>query len=228
MKITAAILALVAGIADAHPLPHHVGIHYNLSRDGLVIATLDETLEHSGNAYTINSVTQAVGIATFFYKDPGKRASSGTITPAGLRPRDYDDQRGKDSRSSAHFDWEKMLLTMVDNGKPEQHELTSATTDRLSFFYNFAFAQPAEKELSFVVTDGRHLPVYRYEVKGTETLSTPIGDLETLHLVYIKDAPDDKSSDLWLAVKYHLLPVRFLIVDKNGVKLDQVITKIAY
>ena len=50
---------------------------------------------------------------------------------------------------------------------------------------------------------------------------------EALKLVKQRDPGDDRGTELWLAVRHHYVPVRVLVVEKDGTRLDQVATRVA-
>jgi len=53
-----------------------------------------------------------------------------------------------------------------------------------------------------------------------------MGELQTLHIAKVRDGPEDKATDIWFAVEHSFLPVRVLVVDKDGSRVDQVVTRI--
>jgi negative regulator of sigma E activity len=58
-------------------------------------------------------------------------------------------------------------------------------------------------------------------------VKTPAGEFDALKLVKRKVNPEDRSTEIWLAADRHDLPVRILIVEKDGTRLDQVAVKIS-
>jgi hypothetical protein len=42
----------------------------------------------------------------------------------------------------------------------------------------------------------------------------------------VPDGPDDKSTDIWFAAERDFLPVRALVIEKDGTRSDQLITRI--
>lgn len=77
------------------------------------------------------------------------------------------------------------------------------------------------------MTDGKGVSTSVYEVAGREQLKTPAGEFETVKLARRKNNPDDRTSEIWLAVKRNYLLVRVLVTEKNGTRIDQVATRIA-
>jgi len=68
--------------------------------------------------------------------------------------------------------------------------------------------------------------VYAYAVAGRETLKTAAGEFESLKLVKQRDPGDERATEIWLAVKRHYLPIRVLVIEKDGTRLDQIVTRI--
>ena len=57
-------------------------------------------------------------------------------------------------------------------------------------------------------------------------MKTPAGEFDALKLVKRKHSPEDKGTEIWLAVERNYLPVRLLVVDKDGTRLDTLAAKI--
>ena len=228
-KLLLATLSLYAGLAAALP-PHRVSLQYELSYNGIVAATLTEVLQHDGKQFSLVSEGRGQGIGALLYRGAARRSCSGEITRSGLRPIEYRDQRGDKPAAVARFDWVGKRLTQEHDGKPEVTELSRGMQDRLSFLYDFAFqASPefaAGREIKAVLTDGKGLTRFQYRVAGTEILDTPAGKLDTVRLVKQRDNQDDKATELWFARERHFLPVRILVVEKDGTRIDQMLTRI--
>jgi hypothetical protein len=225
MKRSIALAALVSVAAYAAP-PRHVAVDYEMSRNGIVMAELKETLDHDGASYRIVSEGRGKGIFALLARGSIVRTSEGAIVADGLRPREYHDKRGENT-ASAKFDWPGHKLVQEKKGRTETEALPSHAQDRLSYLWGFAFSAPKPANLDAMVADGRGAPVhYRYAVAGTETLKTPLGDMETLHLVKQREPDDSRQTEVWLAVKRGYVPVRVLVVDKDGTRLDQVVKRI--
>ena len=76
------------------------------------------------------------------------------------------------------------------------------------------------------VADGRHVTAYAYQVAGRERVKTPAGEFDALKLAKRRDNPQDKVTEIWLAADRNYVPVRILVVDKDGTRLDQLAVKI--
>ena len=217
-----AALALWTGVAQAVP-PERITLTYELKRNSLVV-DVSETLEHDGRTYVITSEGKGRGILALF--GVLKRTSRGRITPQGLRPDEFRDERPGGWTVSAKFDWDARSVTQEKNGKSETLKMPATAQDPLSLAYSFAFVPPKGKEYDVTRADGRGLTPFRFTVVGNEKLATPAGEMQTLHIAKVLDGPEDKSTDIWFAAERDFLPVRVLVVEKDGTRSDQMVTRI--
>ena len=217
-----AALALWTAVAQAVP-PERITLTYELKRNSLVV-DVSETLEHDGRTYVITSEGKGRGILALF--GVLKRTSRGRITPQGLRPDEFRDERPGGWTVSAKFDWDARSVTQEKNGKSETLKMPATAQDPLSLAYSFAFVPPKGKEYDVMRADGRGLTPFRFTVVGTEKLATPAGEMQTLHIAKVPDGPEDKATDIWFAAERDFLPVRVLVVEKDGTRSDQVLTRI--
>ena len=220
---------IIAGACAAQP-PHKLSLSYDLSYNGLVAAELTEVLEHDGKTFSITSEARGKGIGALLYRGAAKRWCRGEITSAGLRPLEFRDQRGDNTANVARFDWVRKTLTQEHDGKNETTDMVLPLQDRLSFLYNYAFQVLPDlkpgKEIKITLTDGKGLTQFQYNVAGKEVLKTPAGDLETVHLVKQRDSKEDRGTEIWFASGRDYVPVRILLIEKDGVRIDQVLTRI--
>src|ERR1700704_1411937 len=218
-----AVLALWAVIVQAVP-PERITLTYELKRNGTVHIDVPETLEHNGGTYAITSEGRGRGILALF--GILKRTSRGHITPQGLRPDEFRDERPGGWAVAARFDWGAGSVTQERKGKAEKLQMQGTAQDPLSLAYSFAFVPPKGKEYDVTRADGRGLTPFRFTVVGTEKLATPAGEMQTRHIAKLRDGPEDKATDIWFAAERDFLPVRVLVVDSDGTRSDQVVTRI--
>ena len=207
-----------------------MSLSYELSYNGVVAAELIEVLEHDGRNFSLSSEGRGKGIGALLYRGAARRSVRGEITSEGLRPLEYRDQRGDKPAAVAKFDWVRRTLTQEHEGKNETTDMVPPLQDRLSFLYNYAFQSSPDlkpgKVIKITLTDGKGLTQHQYNVAGSEVLKTPVGELETVHLVKQRDNKDDRGTEIWFASGRDYLPVRVLVIEKDGVRIDQVLTRI--
>ena len=198
-----------ASAAMAAP-PQRVEIGYQLARDGTVLADVSQQLEHDGRTYRLSETWKGKGI--YGLRGEGLRSSQGAVAADGLRPQKFEDKRpGKDTQR-AEFD-------------PSAKTPTLQRQDQLSFIWTLAFAPPRDL-VTVSVADGKRVTSYTYKVAGRERVMTPAGEFDALKLVKQKNDPQDKVTEIWLAVDRRYIPVRILVIDKDGARLDQVAVRI--
>lgn len=221
----------VAPIPPAPPplnvLPARVDLRFKVTYG---IAAGEQTLvwvNESGTRYTVVSVAEATGLAGVFYRGKFVQTSRGRITPLGLQPEEFRDQRG-DKRSSAQFDPERGDLTLNPaRGAPRHFSYQGEVQDVLSLFFQLALtAPPVTDALRYTVFNGKKLRDYRYEVRGITRLETAAGPLRTLHLARVADR--DGRFEVWLAVDRHYLPVRVLKSDEQDNEIELSLVSMTY
>jgi hypothetical protein len=62
-------------------------------------------------------------------------------------------------------------------------------------------------------------------VVGRERLRTPAGEFDTVKVARQSDERD--SAELWLAADRAFIPVRLLVVEKDGTRYEQLATRIS-
>lgn len=205
-------------------LPPRLDLHFQVHY-GLVVGEQTLLWVNEGDRYTITSVAAATGFAGVFYRGRLVQTSRGRITPRGLQPEEFWDQRG-DKRSSARFDAAKGALTLSPaQGVPRHFAYQGDVQDVLSLFFQLALTAPPDGQLAYTVFNGKKLRNYRYGVRGEEMLETALGALRVLHLVRTTDG--DGRFEIWLAVDRHYLPVRVLRSDDKGNEVELRVRSIA-
>jgi len=226
-RLVAAFGAFAVTMVLAAP-PHRVRLHYDVSQNGMTMVEAVETLEHDGRSYRIQSEWQGKGLFALAARGKAKRSSQGAIDARGLAPREFRDQRGDGPLGVARFDWAKKVLTRERGGRTETEPLPEGTQDRLTLAYGFAFTPPASGGGAFSVNiaDTRGLSRNRYAIAGREMLKTAAGEFEALKLVKQREPGDDRGTEIWFALKRDYLPLRVLVIEKDGTRLDQIVTRI--
>jgi hypothetical protein len=207
-------------------LPPRIDLHFKL-RYGL--ASGEQTLlwvNEGGGRYTLISVAEATGLAGLFYRGRFVQTSRGRITPRGLQPEEFWDQRG-DKRSSAQFNAAQGLITFVPaKGGPRHFNYQGDVQDVVSLLFQVALtAPPSDKRVTYKVFNGKKLRDYTYDVLGETLLKTELGALRTLHLARVADG--DGRFEVWLAIDRHYLPVRVLRSDEDRSEMELSVKSIA-
>ncbi len=220
--------ALLHSALAAVTPPQAVQAQYDLSMNGTAIAVMQETFEIRNGAYQAVSETQAIGLFALIQRRPGRVTSNGEVGSGGLRPKLFDGTRGTGDarRVHAEFDWTAGTLTMAHDGRSETATLSPGAQDRLSVMYQFLFLPPEKlKDLAFAMTNGRKLDQYRYAIGPDTTIDTPLGRLAVIHLVKQHSA-SETATEIWLAREHRMMPVKMRIVEDDGKRYEQVISRL--
>jgi Protein of unknown function (DUF3108) len=203
-----------ASAPPLNQLPRRLELRYEV-RYGIAAGEQVLLWVNEGERYTLTSVAGATGLAGVFYRGKLVQISRGRITPRGLQPEEFWDQRG-DKHSSGRFDAASHMLTLEPSAGPPRHfSYAGDVQDVLSLFFQFALtAPPPADRQTYTVFNGKKLRNYTYQVRGEETLETALGEVKTLHLARLAD--DEGRFEVWLAVDRHYLPVRILRSEKSS------------
>lgn len=217
-------LLVLASLAQA--APQSIKAVYHVTRNGQPFADVTETYRQQDGRYTLESITDGIGIYGLF----GKRRllSEGEVTAQGLRPARFEQQQGDDAKRAvkAEFDWKAGTLSMAYKGKSKTENLPAGTQDLASFGYQFMFSPPTADGIEMPVTTGRKLRVYRYAASERDVdIETPAGKFRTLRLVNTRESSQE-DKQLWLATDRHHLPVRIVMQDEKGATIEQVLTSL--
>jgi hypothetical protein len=222
------VCALWAAQAWAIQPPRRVELSFSVSAGSLEIGEGQDVLEHDGKTYSVTSGMKTVGVAAVLYKLDIRRQARGNVTPEGLQPLHFEEQRTRKAPRAVDFDHEARTITLTDGDKRQTLPLPDNTYDQTSFTYAFAFRPFPEELPTIYLSDGRKLSDYRYRNLGVEKLKTPLGEIEAVHIQKVREAGDKRGFEVWLAVEHHYLPVRVVYVEKNGQVIDSTITRIEY
>lgn len=216
------LLISVASIAAAEP-PPRLELVFAMTRNGSSMAEVTEKLEYSGGNYQLTETWKGKG----FYALLGtaRRVSVGTIAEGVLRPREFFDERSGRDTARAWFDWKAQTLTMQYKGNRGTEPLPPNAQDRLSFFFAISLLPGRAESVSYSIADGKGLSRHVYKLVGRERVRVPAGEFDAIKAA--RQGEDRESAELWLAVERNYIPVRLLVVEKDGTRYEQVAIRIS-
>jgi hypothetical protein len=216
------LLSMMA-INVAIAAPKKVTLEYELERDGQLFANVTEHFTQDGKQYTIESVTQGIGI----YALLGKRElkSNGVVTKQGLKPLHFESLQSTSAKRTLinDFDWENQLLNMQVKGRKQEKALQDGTQDLLSIMYQFMFKPPMQTPFAIPLTIGKKLSMTDYEVTTKSQLQkTKAGNFD---VVTLTERNADEPKIIYLAKDHHYLPIKVVMYD-DGAKFEQNLIKL--
>ena len=212
--------ALLASPAAAMP-PSRIEIAYEMTRNDEAMADTLEQLEHGNGRYQL--VETWTGRGVYALLGTIKRTSRGLLGPHGLRPLEFSDERTARTTARAWFDWERKTLAMEYKDPRHVEPLPANAQDRLSFLLALSFLPGRAESVQFAIFDGRGQTRQEYRIAGRERLKTPAGDF---HTVVVERSGGNEAARLWLAAELGHLPVRLLLTQKDGTRLEQTAVRV--
>ncbi len=197
----------------------------NKGTSNFKIGEVMHSLEIDDGHYVLRSETETTGLAKLFKPYRITQFSSGNYSRQGLQPEQFFEERADKlttQRNTAEFDHAARLVRFSHGGEVA---LPADAQDILSILYQFPPLAHTET-VSIFVSNGRKIERYEFEVALHETVSTALGDLDTVHLSKMHQA-NEEGLEIWLAPAYRLFPVKMRIIERNGeVSGEIVITSI--
>ena len=173
--------------------------------------------EASERAYRLSLTAQTTGLVGLFRRLRIEQVSQGRITPDGLRPDDFQLDRGPNARNEfARFDWNAGRLTYGYPDAQQTGELTPGAQDVLSLILQFAFVPIVDGQRDVLLTTGRRLYVQSYRLVAEDLIETPSGAFRAWHLQRVRSGDGADGYDMWLATDRPFLPIRIRWTDRNG------------
>ena len=213
----------ISALAQVLP-PARVDLEYDLMRNGSKMAEVVERLEHGNGTYQLTETWKGRGVYALLGR--AKRTSEGNLGADGPRPREYVDERSGRDTQRVSFDWSANTITRRYKGATRTEPVPADTQDRLSFLLALTFYSQKGEPVSLHIADGRGMSRHTYRPNGRERLATPAGEFDTLKLLR-KNEGSGEVSEIWLAADRGYLPVRIVVVEKDGTRYEHVATRIS-
>jgi hypothetical protein len=205
--------------ADSSAFPKHVRLSFtvyqgkNLGRAG----EMQHQLDINASSYSLKSIRRAAGM---LMRVQSTQFSRGVVNERGLEPDEFSEESvtsGGKQKSKVIFD---RTAQKIHFSTGADAALPTDAQDGLSFMYQLSQLSMHTEIIPLAVSDGNNLENYRIEIGREENLSTPMGELRTLHLrkMHVQDEP---YFEIWLGLDYRLLPVKFRQVAATGEVLEE-------
>jgi len=216
------LLLSVAFAAHAEA-PPQLEISFTLTLNGSAMAEVTERLEYAQGNYKLTETWKGKGVYALL--GSARRVSQGTIADGTLRPREFFDERSGRDTARAWFDWKAQTLTMQYQGNKASEPLPPNAQDRLSFLFALSLLPVRAESVSYSIADGKGLSRQEYKVVGRERLKTQVGEFNTVKVA--RKGEGRESAELWLAAERGHVPVRLVVVEKDGTRYEQNPTRIS-
>lgn len=205
-------------------LPASGAIRFAIYKESLslLVGRAEHSWEFTADGhYRLSNTTETSGLVGLFKPVRVRAESQGTLVAGGLQPERYRTwKNGEDNRDGADFDWANGQVHLVRNDSWQP--VVAGTQDLLSLTYQLAYLETPATGSGIALATVRKVERYALESLGEEDIVTPAGSFHTLHL----RARADTTTEIWIALDLHRLPVKIRYTDKKGDSFLQVATEI--
>ena len=221
--LIALLLCTLSAVAHADTWPLRIEAKYDILKQGIKLAEVNEVFERTDDHYKITSITRPVGLLALFQPETIVITSEGEISEQGMIPHHFTHRRTRDTSkdSIADFDWQHNELTLSNQSGIRQLALPPHTQDRLSVMYQFIIVPPHGRlEVDFHMTNGHKLEPYHYQLNPSQTVEVPFGKMRSYYLYTLPQKTAWKS-ELWLAIDHGYMPCKVVVTEDDGSQLVQ-------
>jgi len=197
---------------------------YEASANGLAATATRSLIRIDENSYRLrNSLEASIAGQTLANLD---QASEFIIDGNRVVPLNYSYQLSGVSRAShaIFFNWDAEVALSTEGDESWQLQLKEGVMDQLS--YQVAIRQALtdntaeETTFAFGIVDGDAIEMQEYRVVGEEIISTPLGELSTLKLERVREASDERVTEIWLALDWDFLLARIEQINNSGLRIS--------
>lgn len=224
LKASAMLLAavhLTVGAQTPVPVPVPYTATYEISMGGLPVGELKRTLRATSGRFSLESVSEATGLAALFMGTRIEEVSEFTVTEGGeIAPVRYRYQTfGRKARvRETEFRADQSRVSGVRDGAAWSLQLSAddfPLYDPLAYQIEMASDVAAgERAPSYrVILKGKVLE-YRFTYEGTESITIGGQPVETLKFTRRVEPPE--ITEIWVAPSHHYQPVRVRVTDDDN------------
>ncbi|ODN67523.1 DUF3108 domain-containing protein [Methylophaga muralis] len=225
------VFSMMSSLAFAQDLEDY-SAKYQIEMNGLQAGELTQQLETlSDGLHRFRSVTKAKGVVAMFRRDTVKETSLWTLADQQIQPHQYLYQRNggkKDKYLRMDFDWPANKVQIDDKVHPWELDIESGTLEKHIYQVQLRLdlqQDPDQKVFNYLIADGGRIKHYQIERLEQETISTPLGKIDTVKFTRQRDRDSDKDREttLWCAPELGYLPVKLEHIEKDGTKFTAVL-----
>ena len=181
---------------------------------------------HDGQSYTLEAEVNWLVLTVLKYR------SNGELGKLGIAPVLYAEKRIGRSETNTHFQWPARMISF--SASTATVPANGGEQDRGSWVWQLASLGRGDPDkfeagltLEMAVASPKTVDTWRIYVNGREIITLPDGEVSAWRISVIPGADSyDKQIDVWLAPERDWYPVRMSHQDKNGNRIELLLTKI--
>ncbi len=197
---------------------------YKASANGLGATASRKLTKLDENSYRLSNSLEASLAGQTLAKL--EQASELSLQDNRVIPLNYTYQLSGVSRAShaIFFNWDAAVALSTEDDETWQLQLEEGVLDQLS--YQLAIRKALidniedKTTFSFAIVDGDAIETQEYRVIGEEIITTPLGELSTLKLERVREATDERVTEIWLAVEWGFLLARIEQINRSGLRIS--------
>ena len=201
-------------------------ITYQVSHQGHQAGEATQTLSKEQDHYTLRFYSD---LQLFFFKHTREEVSQFSWHQDRIRPHQYSIKTsgiGKKRNAQLVFDWDKHEVENHVSSPIWRAPLEEDTQDRLSHQLMLKHGlQQGKTEFHFTVADGGKIKAYHYALEETETLETPLGQIDALRIKRIRNN-QRRQTWLWFAPSLDYALVRIRQTKDGQEQADSIISQL--
>lgn len=181
----------------------------------------------TGNKFSVSTETRAALVGKIL-----EAKSEGVINEFGLAPNISTEKRFRKPPSTVTFDRQAKKISFSKSD--QAHPIKGGEQDRSSIVWqlsSIARAAPAKMKpgsaWTFIVAGQNDAEPWTFKVVKKEQLKTPLGDVNTVHIVRMPPDTKGQQLDIWLAPSLEWYPVRLRFTDPDNDYIEQTLQKIS-
>jgi hypothetical protein len=129
------------------------------------------------------------------------------------------------------FDWRNRSVHIDDRVHPWDLEIEDSTLEKHVYQVQLRLdllQNPKQKTFNYLIADGGRLKHYQIKRLEQETITTPLGSINTVKFKRQRDRDSDKDREttLWCAPELNYLPVKLEHIEKDGTKFTAVLRRV--
>lgn len=158
--------------------------------------------------------------------------TEGRIEGYGLAPTSFTEKRLRKDASTTTFDRSTKLIRFTSS--EQTYPIKGGEQDQNSVVWQLVSVARAARtkfkpgsEWKFFVAGQRDAEQWTFKVVKKQKIRTPLGEMDTLHVMRKPDAgADDQQLDIWLAPGHEWYPARLRFTEANGDFIEQTLNAI--